>query len=318
MYPTFADLFKDLTGLQLPFPFTLIQSFGLLVACSFLFAAYFLTIELKRKEAQGLLKPFVKTTKKGEETIHPYQVVGNATIVAAIFGFLGSKIFDYLENPSEIVELFRHPSMNLFSGLTFYGGLIVAAFAVVYYTRKHGIPPIHMVDATAPSLMLAYGVGRIGCQVAGDGDWGINNFAPKPSWMRFLPDWCWAYRYPHNVVGEGIPIPGCEGNHCFQLPDPVFPTPLYEAFACIILFFVLWSLRKKIVAPGVMFSFYLILNGLERSAIEQIRINTQYHIFGFGITQAQIISPIIFLLGVIGVIYFSKKHKAKLESLKND
>jgi|ERR1039458_9376330 prolipoprotein diacylglyceryl transferase len=314
MYPTFADFFRDLTGWQLPFPFTLIQSFGLLVACSFLFAAWCLTIELKRKEADGLLKPFTKITKKGEEIIHPYMLVGNATIVAAIFGFLGSKIFDFLENPSEFSDFLHNPGANIFSGLTFYGGLIIAAFAVVYYTRKNGIPPIHMVDATAPSLMLAYGVGRLGCQIAGDGDWGINNLAPKPGWMGFLPDWFWAYKYPHNVIGEGIPIPGCEGNHCFQLPEPVFPTPLYEAITCILLFFLLWSFRKKIKAPGVMFCFYLILNGIERFAIESIRINTQYHIFGIGITQAQIISPIMFLLGVIGIIYFHNKYKTKLSN----
>ncbi len=313
MYPTFADFFKDLTGFQLPFPFTLIQSFGLLVACSFLLAAWCLTIELKRKESLGLLTTFVKKTKNGEEILHPFEIVGNTTIVAAIFGFLGSKIFDFLENPAEFVELLRNPMGSLFSGLTFYGGLIIAAFAVIYYTRKHGIPPIHMVDATAPSLMLAYGVGRIGCQVAGDGDWGINNLASKPSWMTFLPDWFWSYRYPHNVIGEGIPIPECDGKHCFQLADPVYPTPLYEAITCILLFFLLWSLRKKIHAPGVMFCLYLVLNGIERFGIEQIRINSQYHIFGIGITQAQIISPILFLLGVIGIFYFNNKYKSKLK-----
>ncbi|MEI6817140.1 MAG: prolipoprotein diacylglyceryl transferase family protein [Bacteroidota bacterium] len=390
MYPTFADFFKDFTGWQLPFPFTMIQSFGLLVAISFLFAAGCLSIELKRKEQNGLLKPFVKKTLTGEavkptelivsgligfvlgykildfiinysdassnpgayilsgkgsvlggvigaalaayskyrevnkkkletpqwveETIHPFQIVGNTTIVAAIFGFAGSKLFDMLENPSEIQEFLANPGANLFSGLTFYGGLILAAFAVIYYTNSYGVKPIHMVDATAPSLMLAYGVGRLGCQVAGDGDWGINNLAPKPGWMSFLPDWVWSYRYPHNVVGEGIPIPGCDGKHCFQLADPVFPTPLYEAIVCIALFFLLWSLRKRIVAPGVMFSFYLMLNGIERFAVEHIRINTQYHIFGMGITQAQIIAPILFLLGLTGVIFYHNRHKKSLSN----
>jgi len=393
MYPTFADLFKDLTGIQLPFPFTLIQSFGLMVAISFLFAAWCLSKELKRKEGLGLLKPFIKRKLVGEavkpmdlilsgvigfiigyklldialnfkecsanarefifssrgnfiggllgagiaaylkyrevnkqkldkpewveETIHPYQIVGNTTIVAAIFGFLGSKLFDFLENPSEITEFMNNPGANIFSGLTFYGGLILAGFAVLYYTNKHGIPPVHMIDATAPSLMLAYGVGRLGCQLAGDGDWGIDNINLKPGWMGFLPDSFWAYRYPHNVLSEGIPIPGCQGDHCMQLAVPVYPTPLYEATVCIGLFFILWAFRKKIKAPGVMFSFYLVLNGLERFAIEGIRINTQYHIFGIGITQAQIISPVLFLLGIAGIIYFNKRYKVKNESSRN-
>src|SRR6185369_7671159 len=105
-------------------------------------------------------------------------------------------------------------------------------------------------------------------------DWGIPNTAPKPSGLSFLPDWFWSYRYPHNVINEGIPIPGCVGHHCSMLELPVFPTPLYESITCILLFFFLWSIRKKISSAGVLFSIYLLLNGLERFAIETIRVNT--------------------------------------------
>jgi prolipoprotein diacylglyceryltransferase len=207
-------------------------------------------------------------------------------------------------------EFMRDPAGSLisFSGLTMYGGLIVAAFSVIYYARKNGITTTHLIDACAPSLMLAYGTGRIGCHIAGDGDWGINNLSAKPSWF-FLPDWAWAYTYPHNVNNVGIPIPGCEGKYCSMLETPVFPTPIYEAAICILLFLVLWSIRKKITTPGVMFSLYLILNGTERFFIEKIKINNKYDIFGWHITQSELIAMLLFVLGITCIIYFRKLQK---------
>jgi len=243
-----------------------------------------------------------------EITVHPFEIMWNVVFIAAIAGILGAKIFHNLEN---LNELMADPigSLLSFSGLTFYGGLIVAAIAVLYYTGKKNIPALHMMDAAAPGLMLAYGIGRIGCQLSGDGDWGIVNLNPKPGFLQFLPDWMWGFTYPHNVINEGIQIPGCDGVHCFELPYQVFPTPFYEAVAAISLFFLLWSLRKKFTIPGMFFSFYLILNGIERFFIEKIRINTTYDISGFHITQAEIISTLLFLSGVIGMILLRQKSK---------
>jgi prolipoprotein diacylglyceryltransferase len=155
--------------------------------------------------------------------------------------------------------------------------------------------------------MLAYGVGRLGCQLAGDGDWGINNVSPKPGIMSFLPDWFWSYRYPHNVNNEGIPIPGCIGNHCNELAIGVFPTPLYESIACILLFFVLWSMRKKIKVPGVLFSVYLLLNGIERFFIELIRVNSKSSFGGIEYSQAQLISSLLIVIGIAGIIILSRR-----------
>jgi prolipoprotein diacylglyceryltransferase len=155
--------------------------------------------------------------------------------------------------------------------------------------------------------MLAYGFGRIGCQVAGDGDWGVVNTASQPGWMGFLPDWFWAYRYPHNVINEGIAIPGCTGRHCFMLEQPVFPTPLYESMVCITLFFILWYLRKKFTIPGMLFSVFLLFNGIERFLVELIRVNTKYHVGGINFTQAQLISLCLILLGGFGIFYFRGK-----------
>jgi prolipoprotein diacylglyceryltransferase len=227
---------------------------------------------------------------------HPYQLMDSVVTIAAVSGIIGAKVFHQLENMD---EFWQDPVGSLFSasGLTFYGGLICGAAAVLYFVTRNGIKPIHMADATAPGLMLAYGMGRVGCQVSGDGDWGIVNTLPKPSALSFLPDWFWSYTYPNNVVHDGVPIPGCEGRYCNALPEGVFPTPLYEAIVCIGLFVLLWSLRKKLTVPGSMFALYLMLNGFERFWIEKIRVNTNYHIFGSAVTQAEIISVFLFASG---------------------
>lgn len=269
----------------------------------------FAYMKFKEKDKEKREKPELVN-----ETIHPYQHVGNMTLIAAVAGLTGAKIFHNLEN---LDDFMRDPvgSLLSFSGLTMYGGLIFGAVSVVYYARKHGLRTAPLIDACAPSLMLAYGVGRIGCQVAGDGDWGIDNLMPKPGWMSFLPDWFWSYSYPHNVNSVGIPIPGCIGaEHCNMLANPVFPTPLYEVVMSLLLFVVLWTIRKKIKMPGVLFSIYLVMNGVERFFIEKIRINTFYHVFGHGITQAEIISVVLFVLGIAGIFYFRKKeHEVSLK-----
>jgi prolipoprotein diacylglyceryltransferase len=146
--------------------------------------------------------------------------------------------------------------------------------------------------------MLAYGLGRIGCQVAGDGDWGVVNNKPNP--FAFLPDWAWSYDYPHNVNKEGVLLPNCTwGDYCTHLPQPVFPTPLYEIVMGLILFALLWFLRKRIKIAGRLFAIYLFVNGVERFLIEQIRVNTKQNFFGLHPTQAEIIACGLMIAGVI-------------------
>src|ERR1041385_3544447 len=175
---------------------------GLLFAVAYFFLKYRELQKIKSKKPQWV-----------EVAVHPYEQVGNLTLIAAIGGLIGAKIFHNLEN---LDTFFRDPWGELlsFSGLTMYGGLIVGAVAVLRYARTINIPALQLVDATAPSLMLAYGVGRIGCHLAGDGDWGITNLHPKPSALSFLPDWFWSFKYPHNVINAGDPIPSCVGKHC--------------------------------------------------------------------------------------------------------
>lgn len=222
-------------------------------------------------------------------TVHPYELMGSILLWAAVFGFAGAKIFNALENWDEFM---RDPAGMLigFSGLTFYGGLICGGAAVLYIAHKNGISILNMLDIGGPGMMLSYGLGRIGCQMAGDGDWGIANTAPKPHWLSWAPDWMWSFKFPHNVDNANTPIPNCVGKYCSELLVPVYPTSFYESVVCILLFFFLWSIRDKIKAPGVLFGVYMILAGVERFFIELIRVNTKYHVFGISFTQAELIS----------------------------
>jgi phosphatidylglycerol:prolipoprotein diacylglycerol transferase len=287
--------------------------------------------------------------------IWPHDRVGDMVVYAAIFGFSGAKLFDILESPSSFIESIQAVKAGkqdavslLFSGLTFYGGLIVATIAIIFYARKHKIGIIHLADAIAPAMMLAYAVGRIGCQVSGDGDWGILNSAfisdvnghsitasaeqytaalqshhgylvskfgslaqvPHHAVQPFLglPNWFFAYTYPHNVVGEGVQFAGCSGQYCAYLPMPVFPTPFYEMITCGVLFLVLWMYRSKLKFPGQMAGLYLIFNGTERFLIEKIRVNAKYNFGSLGVTQAEIIS---FILIICGVVLFTQAKKFK-------
>lgn len=197
----------------------------------------------REKKKDQLPHPEERTVR-----LWPHDRVGELTILALVVGLAGAKLFDIFENWSSFLE---DPVGTMFSGqgLTFYGGLICAAIAIAIYARKHKIGVRHLADAIAPSLMIAYAIGRIGCQVAGDGDWGIYNsaykvdsvtqeivpaeredfaktiiangeffrvhpniehsYSPEPGLLSFLPSWFFAYNYPHNVNSVGVPIPGC-------------------------------------------------------------------------------------------------------------
>lgn len=431
MYPNLYQFLKDVFGGE-PWGFTqFVNSFGFFVALAFVLSGLMLTMELRRKEKQGLLGPKEETVMVGEPAnwytllgnfifgfvvgykiigafvsggnenpqeyifstrgswvggillasvfaglkywekkkealpkpemrklrIWPHERVGDIILIGAIAGFLGAKIFDNLENWDRFIQ---NPIANLLapSGLTFYGGLILAAIGILWFAHRKGINLYHLVDAVAPVLMIAYAVGRIGCHVAGDGDWGIFNTAymldkdgaivattedhfnrtlgenpefaqyltaeygsadkiPRTSFRgpSFLPNWLFAYNYPHNVNEVGSPIPGCKGPYCMQLNPLVFPTPLYEIIACTLLFLVLWGLRKKVNVPGRLFAIYLVLNGLERFAVEKIRVNSTYSIFGFHPTQAELISTLLMIGGLL-LWWWAGKRKPATERVK--
>jgi len=309
-----------------------------------LIAAISFYLKYKEKEKIKLEKP-----EWVEKTIFPHQLVGNMIMIAAISGIVGAKIFANFENWEEFLN---DPWGQLFSfsGLTFYGGLILGTFSVGYYAKKHNIKLIHLVDVFAPALILAYGIGRMGCHFSGDGDWGIFNSAYvvdnmgvikesisgefelvkenyssyfnsknfpdgvqdiaflKPNFLSFLPDWMFAYDYPNNVINSGVQLQNCTDTYCSHLPAPVYPTPFYEIIMTGLIFAFLWNIRKKLKVAGVLFCIYLTLNGIERFFIEKIRVNTKYDILG-GITQAEIISFCLILLGLLGSFYLWRKQK---------
>ncbi len=316
-----------------------------------LFAAVLTGIKWWEKNKQKLKQPERRTVR-----IWPHDRVGDIIILGLVFGILGAKLFDNFENWDEFI---KDPIGRIFSqsGLTFYGGLIMAAIAICWYGYKKGIKLRYLVDAAAPALIIAYAIGRIGCQVAGDGDWGIYNSAyisdaygkitvaqpgdfdkqlkkyssyftegkvtdsanhllyvtdrtygtldkvPHKSYKgpSFLPDWFFAYAFPQNVNTDGIKIPGNNDEHNRVLPQPVFPTSLYEIIICSLIFLFLWSIRRKIRTPLVMFGIYLVLNGIERFLIELIRVNKTYTFFGLNPSQAEIIACLLIISGLITI-----------------
>lgn len=243
-----------------------------------------------------------------EKEIKPQELTANILLISALSGLIGAKIFHQLENWNDFIS---DPIGQLFSGggLTFYGGLICGALAVITYVKKYKIKTGVIADVMAAPLMLAYGVGRIGCHMSGDGDWGIPNLNSKPDWLEFLPDWIWGYTYPNNVIRAGELMETCTdplGIYCYELANPVYPTAVYEAIMGIILFTIIWKLRNSYKTPGMLFGLYLVLNGLERFSIEKIRINNElYNSF----TQAEIISTTLILLG-FGLFFWLKKNSS--------
>lgn len=295
----YSEVIKDLPGFIMSINGNII---GGIVGAAIL--AYF-----KYREAQKQLLPEPIVV---DEQINPYQHVGTMTFIAAIGGILGAKIFDSIEN---LDRLMAHPIDVIFSGsgLSIYGGLIIGGGAVLFYAYKKKLNLLHVCDACAPGLMLAYGIGRIGCQLAGDGDWGMPNYHEMPDIISFLPDWMWSFDYYGNINGTDLGTIGrpmmSDG---FLYEGNAWPTPFYETIMAFIIAGILWSVRKKIKVAGVLFSIYLMFNGVERFFIEKIRINSDYTIFGFQATQAEIIAVLLFLLGAFGSWYLTKKSKTKL------
>lgn len=242
--------------------------------------------------------------------IYPHDKVGDITLVAAAGGLLGAKIFAIFESSENIQSFLMDPFGTFFSGsgLAMYGGLVGGFLSVTWYIRKIGIPMRQMMDAVAPALIMGYAVGRIGCQLAGDGDWGIDNPSPAPDWW-FLPKWLWSFDYPHNVNNHGMPIDGCIGEYCRHLVPNVYPTPIYETFMALIIFAILWYLRKRLPVTGMLFFVYLFLNGVERLSIELIRVNDKIYAFGISFTQAELIASLCILIGTIGFVALWRERK---------
>lgn len=291
-------------------------------------------LKYREKKKQQLPKPEEKTM-----LIYPSARIGDFVMLAAVFGILGAKIFSNFEEPNGWRDFIRDPFGNFFSGLTIYGGLILGAAAIIIYCVRKKINVWQLGDAVAPALILAYGIGRIGCQVSGDGDWGILNTAyistPEGKLVAandsdylsvlelnagyyerefgsleqvahtrleapgFLPRSWFAQNYAYNVNKEGMYIEGCTSDWCGQLPVAVFPTPIYETIMSLLIFAALWWLRRKMVVPGMILAAYVVLVGMERFLIEKIRVNNVLEFAGIHATQATFISVGFVIFGLI-------------------
>ncbi len=261
-------------------PFT-VYSYGLMLGIAFITSSWLLTKEIERKK----LNPSFAT---------------EITILSIVFGIIGAKLFHLFENFDAFLN---DPVGMAFSpgGLTFFGGLIVAVVSVWIYARRKKIPFLVIGDAAAPALALAYGIGRIGCHLAGDGDYGIPTNLP------------WGTNYENGTVPPSVMFQGSEIAKNYPngiVPDNTLlhPAPVYEFLICAVIFFILWKLRKKEWIDGKLFMFYLIFIGIERFSVEFIRLNPRIM---FGLSEAQLISVVLSIVGVIGLIYFAKNKGLK-------
>ncbi|RCK71902.1 MAG: Prolipoprotein diacylglyceryl transferase [Ignavibacteriae bacterium] len=260
-----------------------VYSYGLMLGIAFIVASYLLTKELKRKN----LNP---------------NLASNITMLAIIFGIAGAKLAHLIENWDAFLYA---PLEMIFSaaGLTFYGGFILATIVIIYYLKHKKVKVLKVTDAAAPGLMLGYGIARIGCHLSGDGDYGIPTNLP----------WAMSYErgtYPPSVAFRDFPEIVEKYGVNGVVPDNIFvhPAPLYETLMAVILFLILWKLRKKILVDGKLFMIYLVFAGIERLLVEFIRINPR--IF-FGLSEAQLISILLIIIGIAGIYILDKKHAKK-------
>jgi phosphatidylglycerol:prolipoprotein diacylglycerol transferase len=220
----------------------------------------------------------------------------NLVLVILIGAIVGAKINYLFDNWSLFVE---DPFSMMFSpgGLTFFGGWILAVALLFVYVRIKKLHLLETLDSFGPAAMIGYGLARLGCHFAGDGDYGFPTTLP------------WGFDYSKGTFPPSLALkdfPEVARLYPQGIPDnlPLHPAPVYELIICLIFFAVLWSVRKKIVTPGKLFSLYLMLAGIERFAIEFIRLNPRHFL---GLTQAQMVASILFTIGLVGWFYLSKK-----------
>lgn len=286
-YPYLSDLVNAVTGLNVPLP---VPMFGLFVALAMLIASSWLTSELARLYVAGEIGPIhYRSSLRGgssDSIAPPQEGVGELTIWVMASGIAGARLFHILENLDEFSD---NPAAMIFttSGLSIFGGLVIGTCAGLAWAHWRRLSLPKLLDAAAPAMMLGYAIGRIGCQVSGDGDWGrVADMSLKPSW---LPTWFWAQTYENNIAGVTIAAPG------------VFPTPLYEVAMAALCFVVLHRLRRCPYQSGWLFGIYLLLAGIERMLIEQIRINPKLDFVVAVATQAEFISALLITAGLLTV-----------------
>ena len=212
-----------------------VNSFGVMAALAFLTAAVVAGAELQRRG-------------------HSRADAGPLTIAGAIGGVIGAKLYFLIEHPDRIADT---SALLSGEGFTWYGGVLGGTAAVLLVARSRGLTPAVTAASLVPALALGYAIGRIGCQLAGDGTYGTASDLP------------WAMSYPDGIV---------------PTTQRVHPTPVYETLAGLVIFAVLWRLRTRLSAWRLI-GVYLLLSGAERFAVELVRRNEEVLA---GLTQPQL------------------------------
>ncbi len=235
-----------------------IKTFGMAFALAFL--------------ACGLL-----VARRLRELERPVDWAYEIVFSALLGGVIGARGYFVIQNYSQV----KHNLLgSIFSGsgLVWYGGAIGGAIAVLAWMRWRDAMELRMFDMCAIALALGYGMGRIGCQVSGDGDYGIRSSLP------------WAMGDPHGTVPTP---PGVT----------VQPTPIYETVAMCLLAYCLWQLRDR-VRPGVVFALYMVFSGLERFLVEFIRRNAEVWA---GLTAPQLESIGLMIAGLVWLAWMARE-----------
>jgi phosphatidylglycerol:prolipoprotein diacylglycerol transferase len=272
-----------------------IYSFGVMVALGFLTGNFLLTRECKRRGYDpGLADAIV--------------------VIGAFSGFVASRIYDVFDHWSEYMA---HPWSIAFSGAGFvwYGGLIGGIVSTWFVARYYKVRFLTVTDMCAAPLILGQAFGRMGCQLSGDGDWGLPSTLP------------WAMAYPKAIIGWHGDLPMADGG---ILPstvlklDPhgalvdgffagvrVHPAPIYEVIIYVAIFALLWSMRKRATFEGQLLCLYLILGGAARFLVEFVRINPR---IAWGLSEAQLISIVMIISGAMAWYLWSRRPRAVMEA----
>jgi phosphatidylglycerol:prolipoprotein diacylglycerol transferase len=217
--------------------------------------------------ALGFLACGLVVARRLRELDRPVDWAYEIVFAALIGGIVGARGYFVIEHFAQA----KHDLLGtVFSGtgLVWYGGAIGGAIGVIGWMRWRHALELRMLDMCATALALGYAIGRIGCQVSGDGDYGIRSSLP------------WAMGYPHGTVPTP---PGVR----------VQPTPIYETVSMCLVAYLLWWLRDR-VRPGVIFALYFLLSGLERFLVEFIRRNSEVLA---GLTAPQLESLALMVIG---------------------
>ena len=251
-----------------------IPTFGLMVATGLLVAAYVLQADFDRRRESFLKRGYLQETKEPIHHDEGFLVIG----VAGISGLVGARLYHVLESPR---DLMADPSL-LYSrfGFAWFGGFIGGFIALFFLARHYRIPVLEFMDLCSPAATVGYAIGRIGCLLSGDGDYGVPTKLP------------WGMSFPNGVV---------------PTTERVHPTPIYEFLAWMLIAVILWRIGKKALhgeAVGKVFSYYLILTGVARFLIEFIRINPRSFL---GMSNAQTASLVSIILGIILALRIKSK-----------